>query len=84
MNHVVVSAMMKREVYEKVGHFDPTLPIFEDYDYWVRALKEGFKFGKARTFLKYRQRTQGRNQGNQELKVRTTKEITDRYSYELK
>lgn len=83
-NHVVVSAMMKRKVYEAVGDFDPTLEVFEDYDFWIRALIKGFRFKKANTFLKYRQRTQGRNQAKQELKAKVAKEIIERYKNELK
>jgi len=28
--------MMRRELFEKVGHFDETLPACEDYDLWLR------------------------------------------------
>lgn len=84
MNQVVVTSMMKRKVYETVGDFDPKLEIFEDYDYWIRALIAGFKFKKANTFLKYRQRTQGRNQAKQELKVKIAGEIVDKYKSYLK
>jgi glycosyltransferase involved in cell wall biosynthesis len=79
MNEVVVTSMMKREVYETTGDFNSTLEIFEDYDFWVRALIKKFKFKKANTFLKYRQRVLGRNQANQELKIKVAKQITDRY-----
>ena len=80
-NQVVVSAMMRRNVYELVGDFNPDLEIFEDYDFWLRALILNFKFKKARTLLKYLQRTQVRNQAKQELKAKVAKEITDKYKH---
>lgn len=83
-NQVVVTAMMRRKVYQAVGDFDPTLEVFEDYDFWIRALILKFKFKKAKTFLKYRQRTLGRNQAKQELKAKIAKEITDKYKNDLK
>lgn len=67
-NRVLVTSMMKREVYEKVGRFDKTLEIFEDYDFWLRALVMGFKFERANTYLKYRQRTLSRNHQQDEVR----------------
>jgi glycosyltransferase involved in cell wall biosynthesis len=38
------SVMMKREVFEKVGFFDPNLRSVEDLDYWFRCSHAGFSF----------------------------------------
>lgn len=59
-NSVLISSMMRREVYEKLGGFRD-LPIYEDWDFWLRAEKEGFKFKKANTSLWYRQTANSRN-----------------------
>ncbi|NWG32056.1 MAG: glycosyltransferase [Rhodocyclaceae bacterium] len=49
------TVMMRREVFEKIGFFDPTLEIGEDYDYWLRASRH-FQFHKlARVYSYYRQ-----------------------------
>lgn len=34
------SAMMKREIFDKVGYFDENLPVCEDYDLWLRISKD--------------------------------------------
>jgi glycosyltransferase involved in cell wall biosynthesis len=60
-NKVIVTSLMKREVYDKYGPFDSSLKIFEDWDFFMKALCDGASFCKARTYLKYRQRTQSRN-----------------------
>ncbi|MFH1858088.1 MAG: glycosyltransferase [Candidatus Omnitrophota bacterium] len=36
----LLTVMVKRECIEKVGGFDPTIPIGEDYDLWLRISKE--------------------------------------------
>jgi glycosyltransferase involved in cell wall biosynthesis len=33
------SAMMRREVFDRIGLFDETLPACEDYDMWIRVAK---------------------------------------------
>lgn len=77
-NRVLVTSMMKREVYEKTGRFDKTLPIFEDYDFWLRAMNLGFRFEKADTYLKYRQRQKSRNNQSDELRKKTYHTIIDK------
>ncbi len=34
------SVMIERSVFEKIGYFDETLPVCEDYDLWLRILRE--------------------------------------------
>jgi glycosyltransferase involved in cell wall biosynthesis len=43
-NKVATSTVvMRREVIEKIGFFDPIATPAEDYDLWIRAIKSGFK-----------------------------------------
>lgn len=51
---IPVTCMMKRDVYEILGGFKE-MPIFEDWDFWIRASVAGFRFKKANTLLMYRQ-----------------------------
>lgn len=74
-NRILVTSLMKREVYEKTGRFDKTLPIFEDYHFWLRALLKGFKFERANTYLKYRQRVKSRNHQDDKIRKDTYNRI---------
>jgi glycosyltransferase involved in cell wall biosynthesis len=74
-NSVLISSLMKREVYEKIGGFDPNLDMFEDWYFFLKALILKFKFFRGSTFLKYRQRTLSRNHINEEHKQRITDSI---------
>ena len=64
-----VTSMMHRKVYEKLNGFKE-LPVFEDWDFWIRAMFNGYTFGKANTLLWYRQ-----NYQNQLSRNRISKEI---------
>lgn len=33
----ISTAVVKREVFHKIGEFDESLPVCEDYDFWIRA-----------------------------------------------
>lgn len=74
-NQIVVSSLMKKKVYTEVGGFDPDIHIFEDWDFFLKAMFKGFKVYRANTFLKYRQRTTSRNHMNEEHKQRITDKI---------
>lgn len=52
------TSMFRKVVWEKVGGFDETMVDgWEDYEFWLRVAKAGFKFKKCnQTFLYYRQR----------------------------
>lgn len=76
---LVVSSMMKRTVYEKIGGFDKTLSIYEDWDFWLKAITMEFSFRRANTYLKYRQRENSRNRQNEDLRSSTIKQIRERY-----
>jgi len=57
------TSMFKKSVWESVGGFDEwMLDGWEDYDFWLRVAKAGFKFKKClTTFLYYRQTGQNRD-----------------------
>lgn len=76
---LVVTSMMHRRVYEKLGGFNQ-FPIFEDWDFWIRAMFNGYTFKRANTLLWYRQNKVSRNKMPQELKTNTHKEITESYA----
>lgn len=78
-NEVVVTSLMRRNVYEKVGGFDDTLPIFEDWDFFLKAYQKGFKFRRMNTFLKYRQRTESRNHQSKKVREDAFHLIRNRY-----
>ena len=40
---VHVSSMFRRSLWDAVGGFDPGLPAYEDLDFWLRALRLGFR-----------------------------------------
>lgn len=75
---LVVTSMMKREVYETNGGFRE-LPIYEDWDFWIRAMFNGYTFARANTLLHYRQNLQSRNRSTMELKTNVHREITAPY-----
>ncbi len=45
-NDLGLCVMWRREVWERVGSFDPEFDAAEDYEYWLRASKQ-FRFGKC-------------------------------------
>lgn len=56
--HIIGStALMRREVFESVGGYDPDFAGYEDWDFWVNALSHGWRGHKVDkvTFL-YRRR----------------------------
>ncbi len=50
-------ALFKRELLETVGYYDATLGASEDFDLWLRMLRQGCRFGFTREpLVKYRWR----------------------------
>jgi len=75
---LVVTSMIKREMYFTLGGFKD-LPIFEDWDFWIRAMFNGYTFAKANTILYYRQNRPedgSRNRNSLELKADIRRQIT--------
>lgn len=72
---IPVTSMMYRRVYENLGGFKE-LPIFEDWDFWIRAAFNGYTFKRANTLLWYRQNKDSRNHANQDLKNKVHHQIT--------
>ena len=40
---VHISSLFRRTLWEAVGGFDPALPAYEDLDFWLRAIRLGFR-----------------------------------------
>jgi glycosyltransferase involved in cell wall biosynthesis len=76
---IPVTSMMWRKVYDDLGGFNRELPIFEDWDFWIRAACKGYTFKRANTLLWYRQNPNSRNSGDLELKNRVHYKITAPY-----
>ncbi len=57
---IPVTSLMKREVYLKLKGFKK-MEVLEDFEFFVRALKDGFVFKKAQTLLWYRRIPGSRN-----------------------
>lgn len=72
---LVVTSMMHRYVYEKLQGFRD-LPIYEDWDFWIRAMFNGYTFARANTLLHYRQNKMSRNHSTMEHKTEIHKQIT--------
>jgi glycosyltransferase involved in cell wall biosynthesis len=79
-NQIVVTSLMKKKVYEAVGGFDPDLMLFEDWKFFLTAMKMGFKVYRASCFLKYRQRGLSRNRANEAHKDRVYSLIKSEFS----
>jgi glycosyltransferase involved in cell wall biosynthesis len=43
-NYIDACCIIKRKVWETLGDFDENLNVLEDWEYWIRAGKAGFKF----------------------------------------
>jgi len=41
-------ALFKKDVFDKVGLFDTSLPVYEDLDMWIRIARHGFKWSHIR------------------------------------
>ena len=81
---LVVSSLMKRSVYEDLGGFDPNLPVFEDWQFWIEAIIAGYTFTRANTYLKYRQRTSSRNRQSERIRAQVLTQVRQRYQGHVK
>lgn len=75
---IPVTSMMWRKVYDELGGFRD-LPIFEDWDFWIRAMFNGYTFKRANTLLYYRQNQNSRNHATMDVKTRIHAQITAPY-----
>lgn len=78
-NEVLMPSLFKREWYDKVGGFDQSLPLFEDWDYWLKCLSKGAVFKKSQAFLMYRQRTLSRNHQKEEIRKEVYEKVVKKY-----
>lgn len=54
---VLVMAVFRREVFERIGGFDPAYTGNEDYEFWIRAANAGFRILQhRRPLVHYRRR----------------------------
>jgi len=44
-NHICATAVLRKEVWEKVGGFDTLMDGYEDWDFWIKAGEAGFRGG---------------------------------------
>lgn len=59
-NVITSGTVLRRELLEKFGMFDPDLPTMQDFDLWFRLAKGDAKIGyQKKALLKYRVRRQG-------------------------
>jgi glycosyltransferase involved in cell wall biosynthesis len=73
--NIPVTSMMWRKVYDDNGGFRQ-MPVFEDWDFWLRAMCNGHTFHRANTLLWYRQSKKSRNHVSLELRHEVHAKIT--------
>lgn len=73
-----VTSMMHRKVYEEIGGFSD-LPMFEDWEFWIRAMCNGYSFAKANTLFHYRRTVGSRNHVDSVTKSEAISEMTAPY-----
>jgi hypothetical protein len=78
---LVVTSMIWRKMYDKLEGFRD-LPVFEDWDFWLRAMCNGYTFAKANTLLWYRQHSGSRNHQSLDLRFDIHARITAPYKVE--
>lgn len=74
-NQVVVTSLMPKAMYDKLGGFDDDLDLYEDWEFFLRAMDAGYTFHRAPIAFKYRQRTQSRNHADSSVQKRIIKKI---------
>jgi glycosyltransferase involved in cell wall biosynthesis len=76
--HIPVTCLMKRHVFLELDGFR-NFPMFEDWDFWLRAMVKNYKFGKANTLLWYRQYPFTRNRQDRESKKKIHRKISNQF-----
>lgn len=75
---IPVTSLITRKVYETLGGFR-NYEIYEDWDFWMRAMIHGFKFKKAQVLLWYRQLHGTRNRKDMEIRKQVYFKIQGMY-----
>jgi glycosyltransferase involved in cell wall biosynthesis len=53
-NQINCCSLYKKEIWEKIGGYDENMRLcYEDWDFWLRATKQGYKVGIVPEFLFY-------------------------------
>lgn len=76
---IPVTSVMKKSMFMALGGFK-NFEIYEDWDFWLRALAAGYKFVRGNTFLWYRQYPNTRNRQSKEIKEQVYKKIRSQFS----
>lgn len=65
-NQIVNTTVFKREIWQRIGGFDEMLTGLEDWDFWLRATKEGYGVTVVQEYLSYyyRHSEPSRNHGS--------------------
>lgn len=65
-NQITNTTIFKKEIWKRVGGFDPCLKGMEDWDFWLRAVKKGYNVTVVQEFLSYYRRhaSPSRNEGS--------------------
>jgi len=78
-NQIVISSLIPKWIYTIMGGMKDE-PILEDYAFWLRCVRDQLEFVKSpQSVLKYRQRANGRNRKNHELKNKWYYKIREEY-----
>lgn len=74
-----VGVMVKREIFEKVGLFDESIPI-EDYDFWLRVAKNHEISYSSKPMLYYRKHSQSMTGLNGYKNIKYYLQIVEKYN----
>ncbi len=76
---VIHAALIRREVFERVGYFDESLRKCEDYDFWLRIAMKGIRFLFIDQVLAYYRLHEGQMVQDKIGVFRTNVEVINRY-----
>lgn len=77
-NHIVVGAVVNRDLFKSVGGFD-SLPVLEDWDLWIRCWLAGATFGQVPKAIYRVHVMSGSRNSNSSLHGRTYSQIRAKY-----
>lgn len=82
-NVITSGTILKRELFERAGGFDPALPRMQDFDLWYRVARAGGRIGyQKRILIKYRVRIDslsGSNVDRSRRNIRALEVIAEKY-----